>query len=1084
MLSCTPMTKMAFFLVLRLLSIRAYASAYCPGCAAPRPPALLQLRTREVLHRKDWMLLEHVAGNCLEASAEAHNGIRPSLQPCDSQKDLQKWVYNEDSGLFKHLHGKCLDASARDVNDGLIHMWDCDSSNKNQMWDWTETRKLVKNRYGRCMDAPDPSVPGSGVHMWKCDQKLTNQQWNLVTADSVSTSYSSSSTTEGLSTSTTTTPTPLSAVRNCQLEPLVEGSGCKRLALLEESTFGVGENGQETEGRHRCLEQMRSYPEADSFVHALGRCEIWQCGTRARLQMSAGPGGALSSSPDAIALIASDGSYVMADEAGEMHLSEAFLPEAVFDLKEVEKGVTLKAKATGKFLKAEPGGHLRAVTERWDDWEIFQLEQLDDGISVALKSFHGPYMARQGTSVAANAWQKGPEAAFRIENRSRAAWTGSGQQFMKTMSSTGQLACAWPSASAAVRCCANGSIARDASGCQNRKNFTEAVSICAQRGLTLCTEEQLQSEECGSCALPGEQGQFWTSSVCSPTEALTLRRLNLRNDRAAVFSHLCPYQSAKGGLHGEELRSTVLVKLMEWNYNDVAKECTEFLGPNGFEAVQVAPVTEHILGYQWWVKYQPVSAGLDSRSGTEEELRQMVATCRAAGVQVIVDILLNHMASPCKQAKKKSKSGELEEMPCRGWAGSKFGSRRQQGARGWDAAGPEHFHHQAASLEQPFCKVGPQTGWLCPEDDCTPCDMYELPDFNTELQEVRDMQFKHLEELYHIGITGLRVDAAIYHHVYELADMLNRLPWDLIYQEWWGEYPPQDRTDYVGLYRDVAYRWHLVNRLSNLNASELPQLLELEGGVFGISQDMAVYPFAYHDGRSKDADPEIATYKNGLAFHQQQKFFLSWPVGNSVLIWGGYGWRDLSHGPPGCDRADGDHCSPKPVYDANGLPQCLRAPELSPLPRTAARERRWICEHRWQGVAGLVHFRKACRGHEVTQTWGSDGESALGLGRLAFRLGRACFVALVRGRRLGEPEDVKVVGVGGTWDLKGLHIGVPAGCYCDLSSLETQKGWDMSSCPRQVRVNGAGEVVEGHVAEGEILAIHSGAQLRPKPHTH
>ena len=37
---------------------------------------------------------------------------------------------------------------------------------------------------------------------------------------------------------------------------------------------------------------------------------------------------------------------------------------------------------------------------------------------------------------------------------------------------------------------------------------------------------------------------------------------------------------------------------------------------------------------------------------------------------------------------------------------------------------------------QPFpClpgKVGPQTGWLCPNDDCTPCDMYKLPDYNTE----------------------------------------------------------------------------------------------------------------------------------------------------------------------------------------------------------------------------------------------------------------------------------------------------------------------------------------------------------------
>lgn len=820
-------------------------------------------------------------------------------------------------------------------------------------------------------------------------------------------------------------------------------------------------------------------------MHMLGRCEIWRCATRARLRMSAGPGGGLSSSPEAITLVDALGHYVTLREDNHLEaVEESFVPEALFYLKEVRSGQYTLRAANGLFLKATPQGTLVAETHHWDDWEVFTRVEEVDG-KVAFKSFHNSYISvnPEGYLFAGGRRDAAP---LTLANRSRAAWdeATSVSQPMKLVSEIFDHAiCAWPSSVASVRCCSSERVVPEESyGCYWNETFAGAQQICAQQGLTLCAPELLKScQGCGTC---GFSGLIWSSSPCSASESLTQRRFNQRNDRASVFSSLCPYEPKMGGRHGQELRSSVLVKLMEWNYNDVAKECTEFLGPNGFEAVQVAPVTEHILGYQWWVKYQPVSAGLDSRSGTEEELRQMVATCRAAGVQVIVDILLNHMASPCKQAKKKSKSGELEEMPCRGWAGSKFGSRRQQGARGWDAAGPEHFHHQAASLEQPFCKVGPQTGWLCPEDDCTPCDMYELPDFNTELQEVRDMQFKHLEELYHIGITGLRVDAAIYHHVYELADMLNRLPWDLIYQEWWGEYPPQDRTDYVGLYRDVAYRWHLVNRLSNLNASELPQLLELEGGVFGISQDMAVYPFAYHDGRSKDADPEIATYKNGLAFHQQQKFFLSWPVGNSVLIWGGYGWRDLSHGPPGCDRADGDHCSPKPVYDANGLPQCLRAPELSPLPRTAARERRWICEHRWQGVAGLVHFRKACRGHEVTQTWGSDGESALGLGRLAFRLGRACFVALVRGRRLGEPEDVKVVGVGGTWDLKGLHIGVPAGCYCDLSSLETQKGWDMSSCPRQVRVNGAGEVVEGHVAEGEILAIHSGAQLRPKPHTH
>ena len=40
------------------------------------------------------------------------------------------------------------------------------------------------------------------------------------------------------------------------------------------------------------------------------------------------------------------------------------------------------------------------------------------------------------------------------------------------------------------------------------------------------------------------------------------------------------------------------------------------------------------------------------------------------------------------------------------------------------------------------------------------------------------------------------------------------------------------------------------------------------------------------------------------------------------------------------------------VYGPDGQPQCSEAPTASPMPRDEARQRRWICEHRWQGVAG------------------------------------------------------------------------------------------------------------------------------------
>eukprot|EP00438_Fugacium_kawagutii_P003320 Skav204212 [mRNA] locus=scaffold4989:6152:13808:+ [translate_table: standard] len=155
----------------------------------------------------------------------------------------------------------------------------------NQMWDWLPETKQIKNRYGLCMDAPHPRQVNSHVHMWTCRDDLSNQRWHFRDVDSVATtepgtettstsptgSTSEMSTTSSSSTTSTTTPTPLSAVRNCQLEPLVEGSGCKRLGRFKAEGYGIRENGQETEGRHRCLKKMRRrFPDADSFVHSIG----------------------------------------------------------------------------------------------------------------------------------------------------------------------------------------------------------------------------------------------------------------------------------------------------------------------------------------------------------------------------------------------------------------------------------------------------------------------------------------------------------------------------------------------------------------------------------------------------------------------------------------------------------------------------------------------------------------------------------------------------------------------------------------------------------------------------------------------
>ena len=88
----------------------------------------------------------------------------------------------------------------------------------------------------------------------------------------------------------------------------------------------------------------------------------------------------------------------------------------------------------------------------------------------------------------------------------------------------------------------------------------------------------------------------------------------------------------------------VIVHLFEWYWTDIANECEAYLGPKGFCAVQVSPPNEHVQGPEWWVRYQPVSYLLESRSGTRQEFIDMVNRCRAVGVNIYVDAVINHMS--------------------------------------------------------------------------------------------------------------------------------------------------------------------------------------------------------------------------------------------------------------------------------------------------------------------------------------------------------------------------------------------------------------------------------------------------------
>jgi len=545
------------------------------------------------------------------------------------------------------------------------------------------------------------------------------------------------------------------------------------------------------------------------------------------------------------------------------------------------------------------------------------------------------------------------------------------------------------------------------------------------------------------------------------------------DERLEVYSDLCEFQETTGGRGGEDRRAPIFVKLWEWNYVDIGRECREYLGPNGFDAVQLSPVVEHIRGSKWWTKYQPISFGLNTRSGTAAEFKQMVADCRAAGVEVIVDLIINHIAQACPV--EADAPARDDPMPCVGWNGSRYGNRRLGGANGWDAAPPALFHHSPDDELSAACVVGPPSflcGSLVTTDcSCCMCDMYGMPDWNTKLPQVREIHFRHVKELHDAGVSMLRVDAALYENITEISSVLNLFPWDYVYMEWWGEFPVGTHDQYIGNYRDVALRWKITNALaSEKNLSKLPELLDLSYGTFGLSNDKTIYPIAFHDQRTDWAVRETATYKNGLEFHQQQKFLLAWPWTERILLWGGFAWTGIEQGPPGCEEGQ-DLCTPTPVFDESGAAQCMDTPVDSPLPEDLAQSRRWVCEHRWAGVAGLVGFRKACRGLPTAVLPTEPG-------RLGFKAGDECFVGLVRGTNRWWPHDF---GHLGNWSLAGLAVGLPEGRYCDVASLPERFAAGRADCPREVVVGADGRISSGSVPEGDLSAIYTGAMLPARP---
>lgn len=380
-----------------------------------------------------------------------------------------------------------------------------------------------------------------------------------------------------------------------------------------------------------------------------------------------------------------------------------------------------------------------------------------------------------------------------------------------------------------------------------------------------------------------------------------------------------------------------LVQLFEWSWSDVATECETFLSQKGYAGVQVSPPMEHILGSQWWTRYQPVTYDLVSRSGDESQFIDMVKRCNAANVSIIVDAVINHMAAG---------SGT-------GTGGSTFSSRT------FPYYSKNDFHHYDNNVNA-NCAVTDYTD----KYNVQYCDLVGLPDLSTGSSYVQEQISAYINKMADYGIRGIRIDAAKHQDAGELQGITSRISAGLyIVQEVIGadgEAVQPDMYFGIGQVTEFYYADYLD---SNVMADGNMIYLQTFGEKWGLMPTEYALIFLDNHDTQRNGRAQL-TYKDGDMYAFASMFMLAWPYGTSTRVMSSYYFTDTDAGPPS--------------VGVNGGANCMD-------------NQNWVCEHRWTPIAGMVGWKNAARDVNMVLNWQQGNNN-----QIAFSRGNKAFIAMNR----------------------------------------------------------------------------------------
>jgi alpha-amylase len=406
-----------------------------------------------------------------------------------------------------------------------------------------------------------------------------------------------------------------------------------------------------------------------------------------------------------------------------------------------------------------------------------------------------------------------------------------------------------------------------------------------------------------------------------------------------------PAQATPRPHHHHQAARDVQANLFEWNWPSVAKECTTVLGPNGYGGVQVSPPADSLsrdytssdapIEHPWWEVYQPVDYNLTSRMGNEQQFKDMVKTCRKAGVKVYVDAIINHMTG---QGHKSYGGVEYTHFSYPDYTVANF---HQKGTDCPSASGGIDDFNNFTQLTQ--------------------CELVGLADLRTEDPATRAKIAGYLNKLIGYGVSGFRVDAA--KHVGE--DDLIAIQ-RLLHRTVDGSRPtfalevfpgsPGEGSQYAftraGDVLGFDFSYQVKNAFKSYTADGTGNITGLR--VFGeraglIPSDKSLVFIENHD---TERGSDTLSYKDGATNTIANEFMLAYGYG-TPQVYSGFAFTNSYDSPPA---------------DANGYvtdTDCANG---------------WVCVDRDQGVLGMVAFHNRV-GSAPVRNWYDDNTNLIAFSR-------------------------------------------------------------------------------------------------------